>query len=419
MQGTSSAGPGPTAAKSALALLLCALPLAVLADEAADDCADWDANGFFVRATVLDVAECVRSGVDLNARGERDRTPLHVAAMHTDRPLLITALAAAGGDLRVRDRRDHTPLHSAAMANDNPAVIAALVRSGADPNSPSLPVAMEDLIVPAGERSYRFYGFELWGTPWFFQNLESGREWTSASEGPPGEDPLVAAALFDGENPTVFSLLAELAAVSEPALAGDLDEAPVTASLDGNLGALTQFVGMLKARETHGLRPLHVAARFNDQPSVIAALVDAGARVDAPTVHDYTALHIAAGHARNPAVIAALLDAGATLEARDSADGTPLHVAASTSDTPSVVKALIAAGANVDARPTGAAERRCSGPRIATTPPRASSKHCSTPEPIGEGRTRTKEREGTPTVDDQRQAPRTCSPSPNTNLFGP
>ena len=156
--------------------------------------------------------------------------------------------------------------------------------------------------------------------------------------------------MFDGENPTVFSLLAELAAVSEPALAGDLDEAPVTASLQGNLGALTQFVGMLKARETHGLRPLHVAARFNDHPTVIAALVDAGARVDASTVHDYTALHIAAGHARNPAVIAALLDAGAKLEARDSADGTPLHVAASTSDTPSVVKALIVAGANIDAR---------------------------------------------------------------------
>ena len=331
---------------AALAVSLCLIAPVAWANE----CSDWDRNGFFTTATVKDVAECLRAGVDLAARGTFGRTPLHIAAMHNERPLVVTALIAAGADVRRRDRRDHTPLHTAAMASDSPAVIEALVAAGADPNAASLPASMEDLIVPGGQRSYSFYGFELWGTPWFFHNLEAARD-DPIAEGPPAAaNPLIAGALLGGENPAVFALLAELATLTDPSADQLLEDPPDVASLEDSLGAMNELLDMLKARDTRGLRPLHVAARFNDSPQVITALAEAGADVHALTVHDYNALHVAAGYGRSPAVVAALVSLRVDLNGRDTSDGTPLHVAASTSDAPGIVKALIDAGANLEAR---------------------------------------------------------------------
>ena len=44
----------------------------------------------------------------------------------------------------------------------------------------------------------------------------------------------------------------------------------------------------LKARTEDGLTPLHWAARFTDNPAVIAALVDAGADLKARTENGLT-----------------------------------------------------------------------------------------------------------------------------------
>ena len=332
---------------AALAVSLCTtFPVAW-----ANECSDWDSNGFFTTATVKDVVACLEAGVDLTARGTFGRTPLHIAAMRNERPLVVTALVAAGADVRMRDRRDHTPLHSAAMASENPDVIEALVAAGSDPNVASLPASMEDLIVPAGRRSYRFYGFELWGTPWFFHSLETARDDPVAEAPPSAANPLIPGALLGGENPAVFALLAELATLTDPSVDHrDIEEPTDVASLEDGLGAMNELLDMLKARDTRGLRPIHVAARFNDHPQVVAALARAGADILALTVHDYNALHVAAGYGRSPTVVAALARLGVDLNGRDTSDGTPLHVAASSSGTPAVVKALIDAGANLEAR---------------------------------------------------------------------
>ena len=133
----------------------------------------------------------------------------------------------------------------------------------------------------------------------------------------------------------------------------------------------------LEARTEDGFTPLHWAARGNDNPAVIAALLDAGADLKARTEDGLTPLHWAAGwtplhwaagwtplhwaarFTDNPAVIAALVDAGADLEARTEGGLTPLHWAARGNENkalltapksnPAVIAALLDAGADLTA----------------------------------------------------------------------
>ena len=101
----------------------------------------------------------------------------------------------------------------------------------------------------------------------------------------------------------------------------------------------------VKARDEFGYTPLHRAARFNEKPAVIEALLAVGANVKARDKNGSTPLHWAA----NP-VIEALLAAGANIEARDEFGYTPLHQAAKSNEKPAVFEALLAVGANVKAR---------------------------------------------------------------------
>ena len=78
-----------------------------------------------------------------------------------------------------------------------------------------------------------------------------------------------------------------------------------------------------KARSEGGLTPLHWAAWFNENPAVIAALLDAGADLKARDKLGLTLLHWAATSNENPAVITVLLDAGADPKARDKVGKTP------------------------------------------------------------------------------------------------
>ena len=105
------------------------------------------------------------------------------------------------------------------------------------------------------------------------------------------------------------------------------------------------------ARESeYGATPLHGAAVANENPAVINALIDAGARVKARDEVGRTPLHYATEFNENPAVINALIDAGADVKARAENRGTPLHSAAWRNENPDVINALIDAGADVNAR---------------------------------------------------------------------
>ena len=103
------------------------------------------------------------------------------------------------------------------------------------------------------------------------------------------------------------------------------------------------------ARERFKETPLHEAAEHNENPMIIQALLEAGADPDARTIREYTPLHRAARHNENPAVVEALLAAGADPMALNKDKVTPLHQAAG-NENPAVVEALLAAGADPNAR---------------------------------------------------------------------
>ena len=109
--------------------------------------------------------------------------------------------------------------------------------------------------------------------------------------------------------------------------------------------SLIQSEGDINVTDNRGSSPLHLAAGFTDNPSVITALINAGAYPDARSEYDWTPLLVAAKNNENALVVKALLDAGTDLGARTDGGLSPLHVAASSNNNPLVVKALLDHGA--------------------------------------------------------------------------
>lgn len=96
--------------------------------------------------------------------------------------------------------------------------------------------------------------------------------------------------------------------------------------------------------------PLHSAARYNPDPAVVLALVNAGAVVDAKDKSGDTPLHWAAAENTNVEITAALIAAGANVNARDRYGWQPIHTAADRNSNPEIIEALVAAGAERNKR---------------------------------------------------------------------
>jgi len=102
-----------------------------------------------------------------------------------------------------------------------------------------------------------------------------------------------------------------------------------------------------------GMMSLHWAARLNETPSLVKALVDAGTKINARSEkRGLTPLHIAV-NSDKLSVVQVLLDAGADLNARTKDEKTPLHLAVLAvkfSKTTEPVKVLLDAGADPKAK---------------------------------------------------------------------
>ena len=93
---------------------------------------DWNTDQFFQTAVVGDVHRCLKSGSDPHICDHFGRTPLHIAAAHSQYPEIIKALLAASADVKARDKNGRTPLHAAAQNAQSPEIMTVLLHAGAD-----------------------------------------------------------------------------------------------------------------------------------------------------------------------------------------------------------------------------------------------------------------------------------------------
>ena len=105
-----------------------ALPSSCCAHPADEDI---DLFGAVEAGDTEQIRQCAASGCPLNLRDDRERTPLHYAAMQR-RHDAVKALIEGGADVGAKDRQGFTPL---AFAGTDRYVLEALLARGASPNA--------------------------------------------------------------------------------------------------------------------------------------------------------------------------------------------------------------------------------------------------------------------------------------------
>ena len=340
-------------------LVLGTLSLAV--QSFAQGCESWNTAWFFESATPAEVRGCLEAGADVNEQS-RLLTPLHYAAQFSDDPAIIRILVEAGAEVNAWGGHDLTPLRVAAMHSTNPAIIRALVAAGADWDEQGwTPLhdaarynphpAIITALVAAGLEVDARTGADV--TPLHIAAarntnpaviealLNAGAD--PAARDDEGKTPWDLAkdrTLADFKDADLLDRLVEPLATEEClgrdvwATAGAFFE---SATLERVVDCLATGVDVNARTETGGrplpcwnysiapecgLTPLHYAVQFSDDPAIIAALVEAGAEVDAWTAERWTPLHFAA-ESSTPAIIELLLDAGATAAAHNKDFRTP------------------------------------------------------------------------------------------------
>ena len=133
----------------------------------------------------------------------------------------------------------------------------------------------------------------------------------------------------------------------------NLGTAVVEAAARGDLAAVKSMIAQgadVTVSPGDGMTALHWAADRGDA-AMAAALLRAGAKLDAKTsVNGYTPLHVAS-RSGSAAVVKALLDAGADARTMTGTGATAMHLAAASGNAESV-SALIAKKGDVNARET-------------------------------------------------------------------
>ena len=351
------------------------------------DCTGWNTTAFFEASEASEVARCVESGADLNARSAGGWTPLHMAALYSQ-PAVIKTLLEVGADPNARSKDGRAPLHMALGYdkykkedhNRDFEVVAALLEAGADPNARNsgrwtplhsaadtgqLPV-IQALLVAGGDPNVRsgdgrtplhiaVHSMHPKTPEVVTELLNSGADPNARNEA--GKSPWdLAQRNRKLKNTDAYRRLAASAAgcprwnnISWFETA-ELEEIQIclAAGVDPNaIGA-------------GGWTPLHMVVARGKHPDIVMALLKAGADPNARLrLRRETPLHFAAlsyppglsgmWPSLGAEVIKLLFQAGADIESRSLAGRTPLHFAVE-GYHPYEIMALLEAGAKPDAR---------------------------------------------------------------------
>ena len=255
--------------------------------ESGVSCDQWNTPDFFTQAGAGDISRCLESK-DHNEKDGQGRTPMHLAALY-GKPEVVAALADAGADPDALDGKGRTPLHLVAVLGNAPEAVTALVKAGANP----------DALDGKGR------------TP-----LEYGEQFSKT--------PAVVTALRITKGDADMSMKAENRVSCEKwntpdffSIAGPEDLTRCLDTSDPN------------ARNENGRTPMHYAAQ-GTSPALVTILAKAGARLNVPDERGgWTPLHLAAWFSTSPSVVAALLAAGADPGAVDKKGNTPWDYAQS------------------------------------------------------------------------------------------
>jgi ankyrin repeat protein len=256
------------------------------------------------------IQQQIKAGADVNAKGDRDTTPLMYAAAYGSVEAM-RSLIAAGADVKARNAFEATALLWCTYDLNK---VRLLVEHGADVNAASKQA----------------------------------------------RTPVMVAAAYDGSEETVKYLLANRADPKAKDFRGDT--ALHLAAFANDLAVVKLLIDKgldVNAPGEGGLTPLMIAASLGNLDAV-KLLLSKGANVNAVcskhmhgtvkngpiALGDFTPLLLAVAYG-SPALVKTLLDAGANVNARDVRGMTPLmHAVTSECQKPEVVRMLLAKGAD-------------------------------------------------------------------------
>ena len=266
------------------------------------------------------VEALIAAGLDPNARTDTGRTVLHNAGS----PETFKALRAAGADIHARSDSGFTVLHRAAASLDA-ATVETLIAAGLDPNAETS-TGLTPLLYAESRET--------------FEALLAGGAELGPIEAVFAPDGLEAVRRGD-----ISSYILRLAVRQ----VGRFASAPLVERLRA---INPDFAEVPDTTRTSGIRyALHYAAQYNEDPAMIAAL--STENVHATSESYQTPFELAVRYNPNPAVVTALLEAGGRADVNRSwASMTPLYFAASNASprAAEIVGVLLAAGADATGR---------------------------------------------------------------------